>query len=369
MNRQLLKLGIIALLTGFISLDTGRAIALYPSRSLISSTQLLAKTTEEEVRIRVYEQANPAVITITTGKSLGSGFIVSPDGLILTNAHVLTDSSSTVKIILADGKELQADVIGFAANGADLAVVKIKNQKNLPYLKLAKPGSVKVGQSVYAIGTPLHAEFKNTFTYGIVSRIHAQEGIIQHDAAINPGNSGGPLLNSDGEVIGINTQIYSSTKAYIGISLALSTEIMQPFLVAVQQGNATALAKNPPSQANNELQIPELPLDGKVVEANLKKGDNVLPNNSYFHVYAFRGKAGENVTIEMSSDKIDPNLYLLIMKDNDQYEMIAENDDIAPNNFNARLTLKLPKDGTYLVLTNTFEAGESGSYKLRAIAK
>jgi serine protease Do len=168
-----------------------------------TSHLLLAQRSEEDIRIQVNEKASPAVVTIKHGDTLGSGFIVTRNGLVLTNAHVLEDAPSTVTVVLADGRQVVADVIGFQGQGLDLAAVKIRNHNNLPTVKLAKPGSARVGQSVFAIGSPFGLE--RTFTSGVVSRIDRKRNWIQHDAAINPGNSGGPLLNSKAEVIGVNT--------------------------------------------------------------------------------------------------------------------------------------------------------------------
>lgn len=329
------------------------------------SKLILAENSEEQTRIRIYEKTSPAVVAIATDTGHGSGFIVSPDGLVLTNAHVVQDGLKTVAMVLADGKQVLADVVGFASEGLDLAALKIRNQKNLPYLQLAAPGSVRVGQSVYAIGTPLSLELQNTFTSGVVSRIDTKSGLIQHDAAVNPGNSGGPLLNSDGQVIGVNSAIFNDTeiKRFIGISLAIPTNLIQPFLVAVEQGNAQLVTQRQQSSNNQEQ---DLPLNGQVIQASLKNGDRTLPNNSYFHIYAFEGKAGQQISIEMNSKQIDSHLYLLLPT---KQRLIADNDDISPTDFNARLTVTLPENGIYYLLANTFEAGESGSYSLRAVAK
>ena len=324
---------------------------------------ILANNSEEQNRIRLYEKASPAVVAIALASGHGSGFIVSPDGLVLTNAHVVQGSPKTVAVVLADGRQVLADVVGFASGGLDLAALKIRNQKNLPYLRLAAPGSVRVGQSVYAIGTPLSLQLQNTLTYGIVSRIDTKLGLIQHDAAVNPGNSGGPLLNSNGQVIGVNSAIFNDTeiKRFIGISLAIPINLVQPFLVAVEQGNAQ-LATQRQQPSNSQEQ--DLPLNGQVLQASLKNGDRTLPNNSYFHIYAFEGKAGQQVTIEMNSKQIDSHLYLLLPA---KEKLVAENDDISPKDFNARLTVTLPENGVYYLLANTFEGGESGSYSLRAV--
>ena len=142
----------------------------------------------------------------------GSGFIITPDGYILTNAHVVADASElTVK--LSDKREFKAKVVG-ADRRTDVAVVKIE-ASGLPTVKLGDPSQLKVGEWVAAIGSPFGLE--NTVTAGIVSakaRALPDEGyvpFIQTDVAINPGNSGGPLFNMAGEVVGINSQIYSRT--------------------------------------------------------------------------------------------------------------------------------------------------------------
>lgn len=381
MKSKLLKIGNSTILTTVIGVIGIDSVLAYQLSSVTNNIQefehtllgkdikkgnsriLLAEKSEEQKRISLYEKASPAVVAIALGGGHGSGFIVSPDGLVLTNAHVVQGSPKTVAVVLADGRQVLADVVGFASQGLDLAALKIRNQKNLPYLRLAAPGSVRVGQSVYAIGTPLSLQLQNTLTYGIVSRIDTKSGLIQHDAAVNPGNSGGPLLNSNGQVIGVNSAILNDTeiKRFIGISLAIPTNLVQPFLVAVERGNAQ-LATQRQQPSNSQEQ--DLPLNGQVLQAALKKGDRTLPNNSYFHIYAFEGKAGQQVTIEMDSKQIDSHLYLLLPA---KEKLIAENDDISPKDFNARLTVTLPENGVYYLLANTFEGGESGSYSLRAV--
>ncbi|WP_199192483.1 trypsin-like peptidase domain-containing protein [Chlorogloea sp. CCALA 695] len=267
---------------------------------------------------------------------------------------------------MSNGKQVLADVVGFASNGLDLAALKIRNQSNLPTLKLASPRSVRVGQSVYAIGTPLSVTLQNTFTDGIVSRIDLENSLIQHDAAINPGNSGGPLLNSQGQVIGINSAIITDGKSssYIGIGLAIPIEAAQPFLVAVERGNAPLISQR--QQPNPKREVQDLVFNRGKVETTLKKGDRVLPNNSYFHLYVFEGKAGQQITIEMDSRQIDPSLYLLLPG---KEKLIAQNDDISPTNFNAKLSATLPEDGIYFIFANTFEVGETGKYSLQASVK
>jgi len=156
----------------------------------------------------------------------GSGFIVSADGLILTNAHVVRDAKD-VTVKLTDRREFQAKVLGSDPK-SDVAVLKI-DAKNLPVVPMGSSGDLKVGEWVLAIGSPFG--FDHSVTAGIVSakgRSLPSDNyvpFIQTDVAINPGNSGGPLFNLDGEVIGVNSQIYSRTGGFMGLSFAIPTEV------------------------------------------------------------------------------------------------------------------------------------------------
>src|SRR5713226_9662696 len=161
-----------------------------------------------------------------TRKGVGSGFIVSVDGYILTNAHVVDDATE-VTVKLTDNREFQAKVIGVDRR-TDVALVKI-DAKNLPTVRIGDTSKARVGEWVAAIGSPFGLE--NTVTAGIISaksRSLPDETyvpFIQTDVAINPGNSGGPLFNMAGEVIGINSQIYSRTGGYMGLSFAVPIEV------------------------------------------------------------------------------------------------------------------------------------------------
>ncbi len=155
-------------------------------------------------------------------QSLGSGFIISADGYILTNAHVVSDADE-VLVKLFDKREFKAKIIG-ADKRTDVALIKIE-ATNLPKVTIGDPAKLKVGEWVAAIGSPFGLE--NTMTAGIVSakgRALPQENFvpfIQTDVAINPGNSGGPLFNLAGEVVGINSQIYSRSGGSVGLSFSI----------------------------------------------------------------------------------------------------------------------------------------------------
>jgi serine protease Do len=160
------------------------------------------------------------------GLGLGSGFIISQDGYILTNAHVVAGAKE-VTVRMADAKrEFKAKVVG-ADERSDVAVLKV-DQTGLPVVKLGKSSTLEPGQWVAAIGSPFG--FANTITAGIVSATERSlpaetyMPFIQTDVAVNPGNSGGPLLNLAGEVVGINSMIYSQTGGYMGVSFAIPIE-------------------------------------------------------------------------------------------------------------------------------------------------
>ncbi|MDQ6627851.1 MAG: DegQ family serine endoprotease [Pseudomonadota bacterium] len=162
----------------------------------------------------------------TPMRGLGSGFIISPDGLILTNAHVV-QGAKDVTVKLTDRREFTAKVLGTDPK-TDIAVLKI-DARNLPVLTMGKVSDLMVGQWVLAIGSPFG--FDNSVTAGVVSakgRSLPGDGyvpFIQTDAAVNPGNSGGPLLNAHGEVIGINSQIYSRSGGFEGLSFAIPIDV------------------------------------------------------------------------------------------------------------------------------------------------
>lgn len=159
-------------------------------------------------------------------KSLGSGFIISKDGYVLTNNHVIRDADEIV-VRLSDRREFVAEVVGSDKN-SDVALLKI-DADNLPVVKIGSSADLKVGGWVLAIGSPFG--FEHSVTAGIVSakgRSLPNENyvpFIQTDVAINPGNSGGPLFNMDGEVVGINSQIFSRTGGFMGLSFAIPIDI------------------------------------------------------------------------------------------------------------------------------------------------
>ncbi|MCB1770088.1 MAG: DegQ family serine endoprotease, partial [Candidatus Competibacteraceae bacterium] len=170
--------------------------------------------------------------------SVGSGFILSPDGYVVTNAHVVDDMDSII-VGLSDRTELPAEVVGKDSR-SDIALLKVKADKPLPTVKIGDIGKVKVGQWVLAIGSPFG--FERSATQGIISALGRSlprdnyVPFIQTDAAVNPGNSGGPLFNLDGEVIGVNSQIYSRSGGYQGLSFAVPVDVVMEVVDQLKTG-------------------------------------------------------------------------------------------------------------------------------------
>jgi len=226
--------------------------------------------------------------------SLGSGFIVSSDGYILTNAHVV-DGANVVTVKLTDKREFKAKVVG-ADKQSDVAVLKI-DASSLPTVKIGDPSQSKVGQWVVAIGSPYG--FDNTVTSGIISaksRSLPNENytpFIQTDVPVNPGNSGGPLFNLQGEVIGINSMIYSQTGGFQGLSFAIpineAIKVKDDLVktghvsrgrlgVAVQGMNQTLANSFGMSKPNGAL-VSSVDPGGPAVRAGLQPGDVITAVN------------------------------------------------------------------------------------------
>lgn len=222
----------------------------------------------------------------------GSGFIISSNGYILTNNHVLRDASEII-VSLPDESEKKAQVVGRDVD-TDLAVIKI-DAVDLPFLKLGDSESIEIGDWVIAIGSP--NMLKSTLTVGVVSakgrnnlHLNLIEDYIQTDAAINPGNSGGPLLNIEGEVIGVNVAIASSTGSHIGLGFAIPSKIAQQVSEQLIKNGAVqrvllgilvqpvdeGIAQNCGLDKPEGFIIASISKDSAAEKGNLKLGDIIL---------------------------------------------------------------------------------------------
>ncbi|OWQ92318.1 peptidase [Roseateles aquatilis] len=222
----------------------------------------------------------------------GSGFIVSGDGIVLTNAHVVQDAQEVV-VKLTDRREFRAKVLG-SDKSTDVAVLKIE-AKNLPTVRLGATKDLRVGEWVLAIGSPFG--FENSVTAGVISAKGRSLGpdesrvpFLQTDVAINPGNSGGPLFNARGEVVGINSQIYSASGGYQGLSFAIPVEVANKVRAQIEKGGKVQHARlgvmvqevNQGFADSFKLERPEGALvanveeGGPAAKAGLRSGDVIL---------------------------------------------------------------------------------------------
>jgi serine protease Do len=222
----------------------------------------------------------------------GSGFLISNDGYILTNNHVVGDADK-VTVTLEDGREFSAETVG-ADPHSDIAVIKI-DEGHLPALKMGDSDAVEVGEWVVAVGNPFG--LSHTITAGIVSAkgrntvgIADYENFIQTDAAINPGNSGGPLIDLDGNVIGMNTAIFSHNGGYMGIGFAIpinmakaisdqlieSGSVTRGYLGIVIQDLTPELAQTFGIEGEKGILVAEVTEDSPAAKAGLRQGDVIV---------------------------------------------------------------------------------------------
>lgn len=306
-------------------------------------SQTIEQVEEENRTItQVLEEVNQCVVGISKLKNpgntvflengssnlgLGTGMIVTEDGYILTNEHVSGSKYSTCYVTLLNGKSYRANVV-WSDSDIDLAIVKINN-RNLPYVTLGNSSQVKVGEKVYAIGNPIGFEFQRTVTSGIISAINRtitieeegkssyMEDLIQTDATINPGNSGGPLINSQGEVIGINSVKITSAEG-IGFAIPINTvkTIIEKFKTDGKFEEATlgifAYDKNVIPYLNSNLQLAkgiyvvQVRSNSPAEKYGLKEKDILLSIDGMalekmcdLRCYIYEKKPGDKVTLQV----------------------------------------------------------------------
>lgn len=273
---------------------------------------------------------------------LGTGIILTEDGYILSNEHVTGEKFSKCYITLEDGKKYTGTVVWSDSN-VDLSITKIE-AKNLFYLTLGDSSKIRVGETVYAIGNPIGFEFRRTVTSGIISAknrsIKIEEGeekaymsdLIQTDATINPGNSGGPLINPEGEVIGINTVKITTAE---GIGFAIPINVVKNVIESFKQTNhfeqATlgiyAYDKNVIPYIDENLNfesgiyVAQITKNGPAEKTELKEGDIIisidgkkLSTMNELREYIYTKNPGENVNLKIARGKINKEITITLGK-------------------------------------------------------
>jgi serine protease Do len=282
-------------------------------------------------------------------KSLGSGFIIDRDGSILTNNHVV-ENAERIVVKLADGREFDAKVVGRDSK-TDIAVIKINDKGNLPVASLGDSDKVEVGEWTMAIGNPFGLD--NTVTAGIVSAKGRHIGagpydnFIQTDASINPGNSGGPLINLRGEVVGINTAIFSRTGGNIGIGFAIPINLAKELVPQLKsKGKVTrgwlgvVIQKVTPDlaeslgldQARGAL-VANVAKDGPAERAGVKVGDVIVEfdgkevkDSNELPILVARTAVDRKARLKVLRDKKEVNLTVMIGELKDE-EVVASSEE------------------------------------------
>ncbi len=221
-------------------IDHGAAAA--STSTALPTTPTSTNTTASTAATTIYAQDSPGVVTITVsvrgGQAIGSGIVLDARGDILTNAHVISGAQK-IDVAFSDGTSVPGTVVG-SNTAADLAVVRVSVAAGVLHpLTLGSSATVRVGDSVYAIGSPFG--LSGSLSEGIVSNLGQTgggnlTGLIQTDAAINPGNSGGPLVNAQGQVIGVNNSIESPVNGNVGIGFAIPIDQVKQILPSIDGG-------------------------------------------------------------------------------------------------------------------------------------
>lgn len=200
---------------------------------IFMANPVLAFDRDEQAIISLYKKINPAIVSVDSqlsdGLSCGTGCIIDKNGVILTSAHVV-ETGENIVVTMSNGQNYSAKIIKKFGENKDIALLKINVPTSLKTVKFGDSEKIKVGQKVLAIGNPFG--FNGSLTQGIISRIDYSKNRIQTDAAINPGSSGGPLLNKNGEIIGINQAIYNPDNniSNIGIGFAIPINAIKEYL-------------------------------------------------------------------------------------------------------------------------------------------
>ncbi|RKQ92915.1 putative serine protease PepD [Solirubrobacter pauli] len=297
-----------------------------PSVRTITNTRTVAATPSDSATALsphdVYQSAKDSVAYITTGSGTGSGFVVSNDGYIVTNAHVIEGANGQIKAKIGDGKTLDAKLVGEDAS-TDLALLKV-SATGLKPLQLADSSTVEVGDNAYAIGNPFGLD--RTLTVGVVSALQREisspngfsiDDVIQTDAAINPGNSGGPLFNAAGQVIGVNSQIESTGSSSsggqagnVGIGFAIPSNTVKTVVEQLRTSGKVShayLGVQTGDASGAGAQVGAVTAGGPAAQGGLQAGDVItslggkaVDDSSALSSLVDEHKAGDSVEVKIT---------------------------------------------------------------------
>ena len=313
-----------------------------------SVASIIEKTTRSVVGISKLKNAGSSIFSKSTESELGlgTGFIVSSDGYIVSNEHVTGKKYSICYITLENGNNYDGTVV-WSDSDLDLSITKI-NAKDLEYIRLGDSSKIRVGETVYAIGNPIGYEFRRTVTSGIISAwnrtIKIEEtdntsymsNLIQTDATINPGNSGGPLIYPNGDVIGINTVKISTAE---GIGFAVPVNVLKPIIESYknigdfQESTIGIYAYDKDiipymdSSFNINLEkgiyVAQITKNGPADNTELKQGDIItsidlkeLTTMNDLREYIYTKKPGDEVKLQIKRGKINKEISLILGKKN-----------------------------------------------------
>ena len=316
-------------------------------KNSITVADMLEETTEKVVGISKLKNTGSSIFSNSQegDLGLGTGFIVTSDGYIVSNSHVTGEKYSKCYVTLENGNSYDGTVV-WSDTDLDLSIVKI-TAKNLPYVSLGDSSSIRVGENVYAIGNPIGFEFRRTVTSGIISAknrtIKIEEenkssymtDLIQTDATINPGNSGGPLIYPNGEVIGINTVKISTAE---GIGFAIPINIIKPIIESFKETGtfeeATigiyAYDKEVVPYLNSSynsinfdkgIYVAQITKNGPASNTELKEADIIisidekeLNTMNDLREYIYTKKPNDEVTLKITRGKIKKEIKLVLGK-------------------------------------------------------
>jgi putative serine protease PepD len=271
----------------------------------------------------VYERAKDSIAYITTGVGTGSGFVVSSDGYIVTNAHVVEGSNGQIQAKIGDGKTLDAKLVGQDAS-TDLALLKV-GASDLKPLALGDSSTVQVGDPAYAIGNPFGLD--RTLTTGVISALQREisspngfsiDDVIQTDAAINPGNSGGPLFDGRGQVIGVNSQIESTSSSgdgqagNVGIGFAIPSNTVKTVVEQLRTTGKVShayLGVQTSDATRSGAEVEQVTADGPAADAGIRVGDlltsvggKAVADSTALSTLVDAHKPGDSVEVQVDRD-------------------------------------------------------------------